>query len=70
MLVAEDTLARRPGNGIKSVITDTVQQIEEEQIRRDDETASLPAAYPFNKSWVHTEPSDHSLLQDASGVDV
>ena len=40
MLVAEGTLARRPGSGRNSVITDEVQQIVEEQMRCDDETTA------------------------------
>ena len=39
-LVAEGTLARRPGSGRKSVITDEVQQIVEEQMRHDNETTA------------------------------
>ena len=40
MFTAEGILARRPGSGRKSVITDEVQRIVEEQMRHDDETTA------------------------------
>ena len=40
MSAAEGTLARRPGSGRKSVITDEVRRVVEEQMRRDDETTA------------------------------
>ena len=40
MFVAEGTLTRWPGFGRKSVITDEVRRIVEEQMRRDDETTA------------------------------
>ena len=40
MFTAEGILARRPGSGRKSVITDEVRRIVEEQMRHDDETTA------------------------------
>ena len=40
MSAAEGTLARRPGSGRKSVITDEVRRVVEEQMRQDDETTA------------------------------
>ena len=40
MFAAEGTLVRQPGSGRKSVITDEVRRIVEEQMRRDGETTA------------------------------
>ena len=40
MSAAWGTLARRPGSGRKSVITNKVRRVVEEQMRRDNETTA------------------------------
>ena len=69
MSAAEGTLARRPGSGRKSVITDEVRRVVEEQMRRDDETTASQLHVHLT-SLGYTEPSNHPSLQDVTGVDI
>ena len=63
VFIAQGTIARQPGSGRRTIITDEIRKIVEEQMCRDN-------SHVLTSMGLFTKPEDYSSMLDIAGVDV
>jgi len=61
------TIVWTPGSGRRSIITDEVKRVMEQQMRMDDETTTSQLHDPPG---ILSQPENYFMLQDINGVDL